>query len=234
MALARLKPVNPRRGYKLRRFTTLKFGRRYQGGKWYQIDDPREAEYLAEMCQNGRTREENLELGEDAIPAFDVAADKAEAKLIERSYSKKARRPEPEGGSVDQPVRVHRPGKKDGRKARPRRRAKTSREVEKATTPTPEPTRPGKKPEPETTPDEPTTGDTEIDSKPEETIDELVERRKSEIAKMVDDHKAADLEEMATELDLPASGTKAELASRIWDHQNGGADLEDDDENDDE
>ena len=227
MALIRLKPVNPRRGYKLRRFTTLKFGRRYQGGKWYQIDDPEEAEFLAEMCQNGRTREENLELGEDAIPAFDVAADKAEAKLIERSYSKKACRAEPEGGSVDQPVRVHRPGKKDGRKARPRRRAKTTRDVEKTETP-PETKRPGKKSEPETTPDEPTTGDTEIDSKPEETIDELVERRKSEIAKMVGDHKATELEEMATELDISPSGTKAAIASRIWDHHNGGADLEDD------
>lgn len=231
MALARLKPVNPRRGYKLRRFTSLKFGKRYQGGKWYQIDDPEEATYLAEMCQNGRTREENIELGEDAIPTFDVAEDKAEAREIERSYSAKARRTEPEGGSIEQPVRVHRPGKKDGRKARPRRRAKTAREVEKETTP--EPKRPGKKAE--SSPDtEPTTGDTDIDGKPEETIDELVERRKSEIAKMVDDNSAEDLENMATGLDLPKSGNKTELASRIWDHHNGGSDLEDDDDSDDD
>lgn len=113
----RLKPLNPRRGFKLRSFISIERGIMIKGSRgWYEMNAD-DVDYLATVCQNGNTFGENEDLGLESIPAFDTAPDLDGAREIESSYkARKGKRARDVVGTAENPIRVSRPGRTRKRK----------------------------------------------------------------------------------------------------------------------
>lgn len=80
----RLKPHNPKRGYKLKRYTV--FGIRFQGDRgWYMVD-PAVADFLKTVHQNNNDP--------DSPPAFDVCTKQEALKIAEKEQMERLRKGE--------------------------------------------------------------------------------------------------------------------------------------------
>lgn len=264
MALVRLKPYNPRRGYTLRRYTSLPLGLRFVSGKWYEVDDDK-VDSLKEITQNGHTRRANFLAGEDSIAAFDIAMSKEEAREIEMGYATRDRSPEPQAGTLDEPVptRVSRPGRKgpkprraknignpDGGDAETRPSGRTPPPVLGTDRMIGEPTDDPRKgsykgAENSGTPiivdpslDDGDDFDREFDLVEGEDgklgSEKLEKQRADDVAAVVENSSAEALREKAEKLNLPHSGNKTDLARRIWNHEHGVTLASGDDESDDD
>lgn len=188
MALVRLKPLNPRAGFKLRRYSDVRLKVQIRGDRgWHTVSDS-VARKLAEVCQNGNTRHDNELLGIQSAPAFDVAMTKDEARAIERRGIASAGRDAAVGsGRIDDPVPDFRPGRK------PR-------------LPAPPP------------PDDEGEEDGESEGSVSEDLLEaragriaklVAEHQKAELQKILADEQGADA--------VPETGTKAQIAEMIVD-----------------
>lgn len=113
----RIKPLNPRRGFKLRSFISIERNILIKGDRgWYEMDAD-DVDFLARVCQNGNTIEENEDLGLESIPAFDTAPDLEGVREIENSYkARKGKRARDAVGTAENPIRVSRPGRTRKRK----------------------------------------------------------------------------------------------------------------------
>lgn len=192
MALVRLKPYNPRRGHKLRRFTSIKLKLKMRGDRgWYEIANEAVVAELREICQNGSTVEVNEALGIESKLAFDIAADRDEALRIESSYrATKGREAKKVVGTVDAPVREARPGRKAKSEAKPKTRKRKS-------------------------------ANDKVRESSEPTADELAEARTKAIGDLVEEKTVKELRAMAKALGekIPRGSSEEEIAAIVVDAQ---------------
>lgn len=126
----RLKPYNPRTGHVLRRYHSIRHRIYIRGDRgWHEVSEA-DAEFLATVCTNGHTEEENEEMGLEYGPAFDVADSVEDIKAMERAAlarEQRRRGGKAEAGTADNPVRVSRPGRKKRKKPAPKKEKKVEK-----------------------------------------------------------------------------------------------------------
>ena len=101
----RLKPFNPRRGFNLRRYTSLSIGKTFSADRgWYKVDDE-VADALAEVSTSGLSLTEAEYQGKDVVCAFDIADSPDHARRIEAQYvAREGRAHKREVGTIDTPI----------------------------------------------------------------------------------------------------------------------------------